>query len=250
MKRKIFTYFTIFVVLVLIAFSIIPGISIVKETERGVVFFMGKFYGVKEPGINYTPPLFSDIEYVDIRLVTWDIPKQNVITNDDISVNVDGVINYKVKDAYLAVTATRDFKFSIEENSQATLKKVCGEFKLDEILTEREEVNEEIRSLLKKKADSWGIEVSSVEVKNIEIPEDMQKVIAEEAIARRRKEAALLMGSAELEVAKSLVEAANIMGKNPDALKLRYFQLLQEVSRNESTILLPLPNDLFQKILN
>lgn len=235
----------------LIAFLVLAffwsAIKILREYERGVIFRLGRVIRTKGPGIILLIPVIDKMVKVSLRLVTMDVPSQDVITKDNVSVKVNAVIYFRVMDPTNAIVEVENFLFATSQLAQTTLRSVCGQIELDELLSEREKINTELQSILDKHTDPWGIKVSTVEVKHIDLPQEMQRAMAKQAEAERERRAKVINAEGEYQAANRLAEAAEIISKHPEALQLRYLQTLREISaENNSTTLFPIPIDLFK----
>ena len=238
----------VFVVPVL--FWIISGLRVIQEYEAGVIFRLGRFAEVKRAGLNWIVPGLDRMVKVDLRTVTRDVPPQDVITRDNVSLKVSAVIYFRVIDAEKAVIQVENFLYATSQLSQTTLRSVCGQAELDELLAERDRINEKIQSILDADTDPWGIKVTKVEVKQIDLPQEMQRAIAKQAEAERERRAKVINAEGEAQAAQKLAEAAVILHKEPAALTLRYLQTLREIAtENNSTTLFPVPIDLLRAFL-
>jgi regulator of protease activity HflC (stomatin/prohibitin superfamily) len=234
----------IIIFLVLIILS--NAIRILKEYERGVIFRLGRLIGAKGPGIILLIPLVDRMVRVDLRTITFDIPPQDVITKDNVSVKVNAVLYFRVMDANKAIVAVANFFEATSQIAQTTLRSVLGQVELDELLSSREKINQELQTIIDHQTEPWGIKVSVVEVKNVDLPPEMTRAIARQAEAERERRSKVIHAEGEFQASKKLAEAANIIYKAPSALQLRYLQALTEISVNKgSTIVFPLPMDLF-----
>ena len=221
------------------------AVKILKEYERGVIFRLGRVIKTKGPGLIILIPVIDKMVKVSLRLVTMDVPSQDVITKDNVSIKVNAVVYFRVVDPTKAVVEVEDYLFATSQLAQTTLRSVCGEVELDEILSERERINAKLQSILDKHTDPWGIKVTTVEVKHIDLPEEMQRSMARQAEAERERRAKVINAEGEYQAARRLAEAAEIIEKYPEALQLRYLQTLREIaSEGNSTTLFPIPIDL------
>ncbi len=233
---------TVFIVLVIF---VISGVKILKEYERAVIFRLGRLVAARGPGIIYVIPLIERMQRVELRTVTMDVPPQDVITKDNVSVKVSAVLYFRVIDANKAVTEVVDFLFATSQLAQTTLRSVCGQAELDELLAEREKINTHLQEILDAQTDPWGIKVVTVEVKQIDLPQEMQRAIARQAEAERERRAKVINAEGEFQAAQKLADASAVIGQHPMALQLRFLQTLTEVaSENNSTTIFPLPIDL------
>jgi len=226
------------------------AIKILPEYERGVIFFLGRFQAVKGPGLILLIPGVQKMLKVSLRTVTMDVPPQEVITRDNVSVRVNAVVYFRVMSPDKAIIAVENFLYATSQLSQTTLRSVCGQAELDELLTERDKINKGIQEILDKQTDPWGIKVSLVEVKAIDLPEEMKRAMAKQAEAEREKRAKVIHAEGEFLAAKQILAAAELMAQNPVSLQLRYLQTLTEIAAEKnSTILFPLPMDLIKPFI-
>ena len=242
--------YSIIFVLVLVILFLASAIRILKEYERGVIFRLGRVIGAKGPGLIILIPVVDRMVKVSLRLVAMDVPSQDVITRDNVSVKVNAVIYFRVMDPSNAIVEVENYLYATSQLAQTTLRSVCGQGELDELLSEREKINAELQEILDKHTDPWGVKVSTVEVKHIDLPKDMQRAMARQAEAERDRRAIVINAEGEYQAANRLVEAARIISEHPIALQLRYLQTLREVSaESNSTTLFPIPIDLFKPFL-
>lgn len=235
---------------VLIFILILSSLRILKEYQRGVVFRLGKVIGLKGPGIVFVFPIIDSMKKVDLRVITMDIPPQDVITRDNVSVKVNAVTYYRVIDPKKAVLEVTNYMYATNQLAQTTLRSVLGEATLDELLANRDEINGKLQDILDRMTDPWGIKVSAVEVKHVDLPEDMQRMMAKEAEAERDRRAKIIRADAELQASVKLGQAAEILDVHPSALQLRYLQTLTDIAvENNSTIAFPIPMDLLTPFL-
>jgi regulator of protease activity HflC (stomatin/prohibitin superfamily) len=238
---------TVFIVLV---FFVISGVKILKEYERGVIFRLGRLVAARGPGIIYVLPLIERMQRIELRTITMDVPPQDVITKDNVSVKVSAVLYFRVIDANKAVVEVVDYLFATSQLAQTTLRSVCGQAELDELLAEREKINSHLQEILDSQTGPWGIKVVTVEVKQIDLPQEMQRAIARQAEAERERRAKVINAEGEFQAAQKLADAAALIGQHPMALQLRFLQTLTEVaSENNSTTIFPLPIDLISPFL-
>jgi len=232
------------IVLVALVF-LVSGVKILKEYERGVIFRLGRLVAARGPGIIYVIPLIEKMQRIELRTVTMDVPPQDVITRDNVSVKVSAVLYFRVIDPSRAVVEVVDYLFATSQLAQTTLRSVCGQAELDELLAEREQINAKLQEILDQQTDPWGIKVSTVEVKHIDLPQDMQRAMARQAEAERERRAKVINAEGEFQAAQKLADASAVIGQHPIALQLRFLQTLTEVaSENNSTTVFPLPIDL------
>jgi len=232
---------------VLVVFFLFSAIKILREYERGVIFRLGRVIKVKGPGLILLIPVIDKMVKVSLRLVTMDVPPQDVITRDNVSVKVNAVIYFRVMDPNKATIVVENYIFATSQLAQTTLRSVCGQVELDELLAQREKINLKIQNILDKHTEPWGIKVTTVEVKHIDLPQEMQRAMAKQAEAERERRAKVINAEGEFQAAARLTEAAGIIAQHPEALQLRYLQTLREISsEGNSTTLFPIPIDLFR----
>ena len=241
---------SLLVIVIFIAFILASAIRILKEYERGVIFRLGRIIGTKGPGLILLIPIIDKMQKVSLRLITLDVPPQDVITRDNVSIKVNAVIYFRVMDPNKAVVEVENFLYATSQLAQTTLRSILGEWELDDLLSEREKINSGLQSILDRQTDPWGIKVSTVEVKHIELSEEMKRAMAKQAEAERERRAKVINAEGEFQAAQKLSEAATIIQDTPVALQLRFLQTLREVAtENNSTTLFPIPIDLFQPFL-
>ncbi len=232
-------------VLMLLVFFLASAIKVLNEYERGVIFRLGRVIKTKGPGLIILIPLIDKMVKVSLRLVTMDVPSQDVITRDNVSVKVDAVVYFRVMDPSKATIVVENFLFATSQLAQTTLRSVCGQVELDDLLAERDKINSQLQDILDRHTDPWGIKVTAVEVKRIDLPQEMQRAMAKQAEAERERRAKVINAEGEFQAADRLAEAAGIIQKYPEALQLRYLQTLREISsESTSTVLFPIPIDL------
>jgi regulator of protease activity HflC (stomatin/prohibitin superfamily) len=237
-----------FVIIVLAL--VISGIKVLKEYERAVVFRLGRMVGARGPGLTYIIPGIEKMVRMDLRTVTMDIPPQDVITRDNVSVKVNAVLYFRVLEPNLAVREVENYLFATSQLAQVTLRSVCGQAELDELLAERERINTRIQEILDAQTDPWGIKVVLVELKHIDLPQEMQRAMAKQAEAERERRAKVIHADGEFQASQKLADAAEVIGKQPMALQLRFLQSLVEVaSEKNSTTIFPVPIDLLTPFL-
>ncbi len=221
--------------------------KVLKEFERGVIFRLGRLVGARGPGLIILIPGIERMERVDLRTVTMDIPSQDVITRDNVSVKVNAVLYFRVVDPTKAVVEVENFLMATEQLAQTTMRSVCGQAELDQLLAERDEINEKIQQILDEQTDPWGVKVVAVELKHIDLPPDMQRAMAREAEAERDRRAKVINAEGEFQAAQKLAEASAIISEHPAALQLRYYETLTEMAQeNESITVFPVPSELFE----
>ncbi len=226
------------------------AIRVLNEYERGVIFRLGRVIRAKGPGLIILIPLIDRMQKVSLRLIAADVPTQDVITRDNVSVKVNAVIYFRVVDPVKAVISVENYLYATSQLAQTTLRSVCGQGELDDLLAEREKVNAHIQEILDRHTDPWGIKVTVVEVKHIDLPQEMQRAMAKQAEAERERRAKIISAEGEFQAASRLSEAAAIIQEHPIALQLRYLQTLREIAaENNSTTLFPIPIDLFKPFL-
>ena len=229
---------------------LLSSIKILNEYERGVVFLLGRFQKVKGPGIIIVVPLIQQMVRTDLRVITMDVPTQDVISKDNVSVKVNAVVYFRIIDPERAIIQVANVFEATSQLAQTTLRSVLGQHELDEMLSERDKLNADIQSILDRQTDAWGIKVSAVEIKHVDIDESMIRAIAAQAEAERSRRAKIIHAEGEMQAAQKLADAAQILGTQGAALQLRYLQTLTEIaSESTNTIVFPLPMDLIEPIL-
>ena len=235
---------------VLIIFFLASAIRILREYERGVIFRLGRVIKTKGPGLIILIPVIDKMVKVSLRLVTMDVPSQDVITRDNVSVKVNAVVYFRVMDPTNATIEVENFLFATSQLAQTTLRSVCGQVELDELLSERDKINIQLQEILDKNTDPWGIKVTTVEVKHIDLPQEMQRAMARQAEAERERRAKVINAEGEYQASTRLAQAADIIHKHPEALQLRYLQTLREISsESSSTTIFPLPIELIKPFI-
>lgn len=236
-------------VILLVLFFMITALKVLNEYERGVIFRLGRVIKAKGPGLIILIPIVDRMVRVSLRIMTLDVPNQDVITKDNVSIKVNAVVYFRVTDPIKAILEVEDFMFATSQLAQTTLRSVCGGVELDEILSQREKVNSEIQEILDTHTDPWGIKVSTVELKYIDLPQVMQRAMAKQAEAERERRAKVINAQGEFQAAGKLSEAAEIISVHPEALQLRYLQTLREMSaEGKSSTIIPLPLDLLKML--
>jgi len=242
--------YTILVLIFLAVMFLSAAIKILNEYERGVIFRLGRVINVKGPGLIILIPVVDRMVRVDMRTITMDVPPQDVITRDNVSIKVNAVVYFRVVDANRAIIEVENYLYATSQLSQTTLRSVCGQVELDEILSARDKINIHLQEILDRSTDPWGIKVTHVEVKYIDLPQEMQRAMAKQAEAERERRAKVINAEGEFQAAQKLVEAARLMSDQPMALQLRYLQTLVQIgAENNSTTLFPIPIDLFKPFL-
>ncbi|MBN1561166.1 slipin family protein [candidate division KSB1 bacterium] len=237
----------LYVVLVFVVLLLISAIKILKEYERGVIFRLGRSIGYKGPGIIFLIPLVDRMVKVSLRTIAMDVPPQDIITKDNVSVKVNAVLYFQVLHPDKAIIEVEEYLFATSQLSQTTLRSVLGQAELDDLLSERDKINHELQRIIDEQTDKWGIKVSMVEVKHVDLPVEMQRAMAKQAEAERERRAKVIHAEGEFQASQTLANAAEIMATHPQALQLRYLQTLSEIAtENNSTIIFPLPMDLIE----
>jgi regulator of protease activity HflC (stomatin/prohibitin superfamily) len=238
------------VIIVMAVMFLASAIRILNEYERGVIFRLGRVIATKGPGLIILIPVVDKMVKVDMRTITMEVPPQDVITRDNVSIKVNAVVFYTVLDATAAIIKVENFLYATSQQAQTSLRSVCGQVELDEILSEREKINLTLQGILDRSTEPWGIKVDRVEVKQIDLPEEMKRAIAKQAEAERERRAKVINAEGEFQAAQKLIEAAALMETQPMSLQLRYLQTLNQIaSENNSTTLFPIPIDLFKPFL-
>jgi len=230
-----------------IALYLFAGLRVLREYERGVYFLLGHLRPTKGPGLIFLPPLLAKMQKVSLRVMAIDIPPQDVITRDNISIKVNAVLYMRVKTPDKAVVGVENYLYATSQLAQTTLRSVLGETEMDELLANRDKINAILRQIIDKRSEDWGIEVSAVEVKDVDLPPEMKRAMARQAEAERERRAKVINAEGELQAAEKLAQAAHIIGSEPAAIQLRYLQTVNEIaSENNSTTIFPIPIDLFR----
>jgi regulator of protease activity HflC (stomatin/prohibitin superfamily) len=238
------------IVIFLVVYFLSSAIKILKEYERGVVFRLGRIIPVKGPGLVIIWPIIDRLVRVSLRIITMDVPSQDIITKDNITVKVNAVVYFRVMDPIKAIAEVEDFYFATSQIAQTTLRSILGQSQLDDLLTKREEVNAELQKVIDFQTEPWGIKVTAVEVKNVDLPEEMQRAIAKQAEAERERRAKVIHAEGEFQASQKLTDAANIIATAPSALQLRFLQTLTEIATEKnSTIIFPVPIDLLKPFM-
>jgi regulator of protease activity HflC (stomatin/prohibitin superfamily) len=235
----------------LIALVALGGVRVVNQYERGVVFVLGRLIGPRGPGVFYIPPIVSRMVKVDLRIVTNEVPPQEVISRDNVTVRVSAVIYFYVVQPVDAINQVVDYLNSTVQIAQTTLRNVLGQSELDELLAQRETINQRLQTIIDEHTGRWGVKVTAVEIKDVELPQTMQRAMAKQAEAEREKRAKLLHAQGEFQASQTLADAAQVISTEPAALQLRYLQTLTEIAAEKnSTIIFPLPMDLIEPLLS
>lgn len=236
----------VFIFVIIVLYSL----RVLREYERGVIFRMGRLYKTKGPGLILVFPVIDKMVRISLRTVVMDVPPQDIITRDNVSVKVNAVIYFRVIAPDKAVIEVEDYLYATSQLSQTTLRSILGQAELDALLAEREHINQQLQIILDQHTDPWGIKVAAVEVKHVDLPQEMQRAMAKQAEAERERRAKVINALGEFQAAEKLAQAADIIGKHPAALQLRFLQTLTEVaSEKNSTTLFPVPIDLFQPFM-
>lgn len=239
------------VIVLFLLFIISNAVKILREYERGVIFRLGRLIATKGPGLILLIPLVDRMVKVSLRTIVMDVPPQDIITKDNVSLKVNAVVYFRVVQAEKAIVEVEDFLLATSQLSQTTLRSILGQSHLDELLAEREKINHELQKIIDNQTEPWGIKVSNVEVKHVDLPPEMQRAMAKQAEAERERRAKVIHAEGELQASSKLAEAAEIMSKQPQALQLRYLQTLTEVaSEKNSTTIFPIPIDLIKPFLD
>ena len=237
-----------FVILILLALLFFSAVKILREYERGVIFLLGKFWKVKGPGLIIVIPGIQAMVKVSLRTVVLDVPSQDIITKDNVTVKVNAVVYFRVLDPKKAIIEVEDFLYATSQLSQTTLRSILGQSQLDDLLSRREEINNQLQQVIDLQTEPWGVKVANVEVKNVDLPQEMQRALAKQAEAERERRAKVINALGEFEAAEKLSEAADLIGAHPPALQLRFLQTLVDMSTERSTTtFVPIPMDLFSQ---
>jgi regulator of protease activity HflC (stomatin/prohibitin superfamily) len=227
------------------------SLRVLRQYERGVAFFLGRFWGTKGPGLIFLPAGFANQKRVSLRIVALDIPPQDVITRDNVSVKVNAVLYMRVSEPSKAVLEIEDYHYATSQLAQTTLRSVLGEVELDELLSDREKINAVLKKIIDERTEAWGIEVSAVEVKDVDLPDQMKRAMARQAEAERERRAKVIAAQGELQASETLAQAAHNLAAEPSAIQLRYLQTVTEIAaENNSTTIFPIPIELFRPFLN
>lgn len=242
--------YTAIAIIVLVVFFLSTALKILNEYERGVIFRLGRVINAKGPGLIILIPIVDKMVKVSLRLVALDVDPQDVITRDNVSVKVNAVIYFRVIEPIKAIVEVENYSYAMAQLAQTTLRSVCGQAELDELLSAREKINTELQEILDTHTDPWGIKVTTVELKHIDLPSEMQRAMARQAEAERERRAKVINAEGEFQAATRLAEASQIMHTHPMALQLRYLQTMREMSaENNTTTIFPIPLDLFKPFL-
>ncbi len=235
------------VLFIIILAAILSGVRIIREYERAVIFRLGRLVGVRGPGLFLIIPILENMVKVDLRTITYDVPKQETLTKDNVPVSVNAVVYFRVTNPEKAVVEVENYRIATAQLAQTTLRSVIGQVELDELLSNREGVNSKLREILDKETNPWGIKVTAVEIKDVEIPEEMRKIMAMQAEAEREKRAKIIKAEGELQASKTLLEASKMIEQSHVAPLLRVLQTLSEIGMvNNTTIVLPIPIEILE----
>jgi regulator of protease activity HflC (stomatin/prohibitin superfamily) len=235
---------------VVVAYSFL-SLRVLKQYERGVTFFLGRFSGTKGPGLVFVPALLAHQRRVSLRIMALDIPPQDVITRDNVTLKVTAVLYMKVSNPSKAVIEIEDYRYATSQLAQTTLRSVLGEVELDELLADREKINAILKKIIDERTEAWGIEVSAVEVKDVDLPTEMKRAMARQAEAERERRAKVIAAQGELQASETLAEAARVLSTSPSAIQLRYLQTVTEIAaENNSTTIFPIPMEMFRPFMS
>jgi regulator of protease activity HflC (stomatin/prohibitin superfamily) len=236
---------------IVFGFILLSSLRVLKEYQRGVVFRLGKVIGIRGPGLVIIWPIIDVMKRVDLRVITMDVPPQDVITRDNVSVKVNAVVYFRVMDAIKATIEVENFLYATSQLGQTTLRSVLGEATLDELLSDRERINSKLQEILDRLTDPWGIKVTMVETKHVDLPEEMKRVMGRQAEAERDRRAKVIHAEAEFQASQRLADAAEIIAQHPIALQLRYLQTLTEIAvENNSTVVFPVPIEIIKPLMS
>jgi regulator of protease activity HflC (stomatin/prohibitin superfamily) len=242
-----FGYLVVFFFLLMLFVNMV---KVLREYDRGVVFRLGRLTGIRGPGLIILIPFLEKMVKVGLRTVAFDVPPQDIITRDNVSVKVNAVIYFRVVDPSRAIVEVEDYMYATSQLAQTTLRSVLGEAELDQLLSERDEINKSLQDILDRQTDPWGIKVSMVEIKHVDLPSEMQRAMARQAEAERERRAKIITAEGEFQAAQKLADAAEVLGKQPAAIQLRFLGTLTEIaSEHNSTIVFPVPIDLLRGVL-
>ena len=242
--------YSVLTLIILAVLLLSSAVKVLREYERGVVFRLGRAIGAKGPGLIFLIPLVDKMVRVTLRTVAMDVPPQDVITRDNVTVKVNAVIYFRVLNANRAILEVENYLYATSQIAQTTLRSTLGESELDELLAQRDKINKELQRVIDGHTEPWGIKVSTVEVKNVDLPQEMQRAIARQAEAERERRAKIINAEGELQASQKLTEAAGVIATQPLAMQLRYLQTLAEIAtENNSTTIFPVPIDLFEPLI-
>ncbi len=237
------------VLAIVVAYSFL-SLRVLRQYERGVAFFLGKYSGTKGPGLVFLPAFFATMKRVSLRIMAMDVPPQDVITRDNVSVRVNAVLYMKVKEPSSVILEIQDYLYATNQLAQTTLRSVLGEVELDELLSDREKINAVLKRIIDERTEAWGIQVDAVEVKDVDLPEMMKRAMARQAEAERERRAKVINAQGELQASETLAQAARMLATEPSALQLRYLQTVAEIAtENNSTTIFPIPIDMIRPFI-
>ncbi len=241
---------SVYAIIVLVLYILVNAVKVLKEYERGVIFRLGRLIGAKGPGLFLIIPFVDKMVKVSLRTIVHDVPSQDIITKDNVSIKVNAVVYFRVLEPSKAIVEVEDYFMATSQLAQTTLRSILGESELDELLSKREQINSDLQTILDKHTDPWGIKVSQVEIKHVDLPQDMQRAMAKQAEAERERRAKIINAEGEFQASEKLFEAAKVIEKQPISLQLRYLQTLREIAvENNSTVIFPLPIDIFEPFI-
>src|SRR5204863_5194489 len=239
------------VIVLILVFFALSGLRVVQQYERGVIFILGRLTGAQGPGVFWVPPVITRMIKVDLRIITLTVPPQEVITRDNVTIKVAAVLYFHVVDPADSVVKVMNYMQATTQIGQTTLRNVLGQSELDELLAQRNKINRELQTIIDEHTEQWGVKVTAVEIKDVELPSTMQRAMAKQAEAEREKRAKIIHAQGELQASTQLAQAAAVIGSQPAALQLRYLQTLTEIAvEKNSTIIFPLPIDLVEPIID
>jgi len=239
------------VILIIIGLLLFSAFNVLREYERGVIFMLGRYWKVKGPGLIIVIPGIQKMVKVSLRTVVMDVPPQDIITRDNVTVKVNAVIYFRVMDSKKAIIEVEDYLYATSQLAQTTLRSVLGQSQLDDLLSKRDEINSQLQRVIDEQTEPWGVKVANVEVKNVDLPQEMQRAIAKQAEAERERRAKVINAMGEYEAAEKLGQAADTIGKHPPALQLRFLQTILDISTDRNTTtFFPLPMELFEGFYN
>jgi regulator of protease activity HflC (stomatin/prohibitin superfamily) len=238
-------------IIIILVFLLLNAIRIFKEYERGVIFRLGRLVGTKGPGLVLIIPIVDKVVKVSLRTLAMDVPPQDIITKDNVSVKVNAVLYFRVIDPAKAIVEVEDYLFATSQLAQTTLRSILGQAEMDELLSEREKINQELQEIIDAHTDPWGIKVSLVEVKHVDLPQEMQRAMAKQAEAERERRAKIIHAEGEYQASEKLAQAAGVIAEEPMAMQLRFLQTLTEIaSENNSTTIFPLPIEIIKPFID
>ncbi|MCD6595306.1 slipin family protein [bacterium] len=238
------------IIIIIVVILIFSAIRVLREYERGVIFRLGRIVGAKGPGLIILIPIVDKMVKVSLRTIVLDVPPQDIITKDNVSVQVNAVVYFRVLDSTKAIIEVENYLYATSQLAQTTLRSVLGEVELDDLLSSREEINQKLQEIIDRETDPWGIKVSMVEIKHVDLPEEMKRAMAAQAEAERERRAKIIAAKGEYQASEKLAEAAQVMSKSPITIQLRYLQTLNTIAaENNSTTIFPIPIELFKPFM-